>query len=91
MNISQAQFNNILDVLLTDDYDHRAIVEKIARTNPEAILEVMSGTQLRFPMLEQYAKNNEKINAIKYVRGIEPMGLVEAKEFVEDYFASNGF
>lgn len=91
MKISQEEFNNLLNVLLSDNYNHRAMIEKIARNNPHAILEVMSNTEMQFPLLEQFAKDNAKIEAIKHVRQVSHMGLRDAKDFVDDYFASNGF
>lgn len=88
MNISVNEFNKLLDVLMSDKYDHRAIIEKIARTNPKAILDSMSETELRFPLLHSYCIDREKIKAIKHVRELSGMGLKESKEFVEDYIAT---
>jgi len=90
MDITIQQFNKVLDVLLTDNYDYRALVERIARTNPQAIIDSMKECELKYPLLEGFAKAGEKIQAIKHVRNISGFGLREAKEFVEDYIAGMG-
>jgi ribosomal protein L7/L12 len=89
MNITMKEFNEVLDVLLRDDYDHRGMIEKIARTNPRAILDVMSENEIRFPELHQHCLDCHKIQAIKHVRQISGMGLRESKEYVEEYIAMN--
>lgn len=82
--------NKVLDILLDPNTDFKAIVYQLARQDPEALINLTGKNDLMFPELRMYCESGEKINAIKYVRGIAKMGLKDAKEFVDDYMAMNG-
>lgn len=74
-------YREALDIVADPDTDWRALVLQIAKTNPKALVEAKADP-LRLEAIAAF-KAGGKLQAIKHVRSLSGMGLLEAKEFVE--------
>lgn len=82
--------SDIIDIILDQNIDWRTMGVKLAKINPELLIELVKTIPpTRFPDLPQILKNHGKIQAIKYIRHESGMGLKEAKEFVDEYCLVN--
>lgn len=81
-------YPKVIDMLLNDETDFRAIVGEIAKTDPRLVLDAL--LPLWRKMVDVELRDRRKIAAIKIWRNHTGLGLREAKDAVETRQAELG-
>ena len=80
------EYAMIIDIIANDGYNPKEIAVELAKINPTLFLRLVK----RSYSIDKYREvatlmvNNQKVNAIKQLRDIEPLSLKEAKDIVDN-------